>query len=52
MKDLIIFTILIVFSIFFGIAVLKTTIKKEKNTEYRLIEKIDPDYDRKYPKSF
>ena len=47
MKDLIIFTILIVFSIFFAIAVIKTTIKKEKKIEYRLIEEIDPDYDRK-----
>lgn len=47
MKDLIIFTILTVFFVFFGIAVVITTIKKEKKVEYRLIEEIDPDYDRK-----
>ncbi len=47
MKDLIIFTILTIFCVFFGIAVIKTTIKKEKKVEYRLIEEIDPDYDKK-----
>lgn len=47
MKDLIIFTILTIFCVFFGIAVIKTTIKKEKKIEYRLIEEIDPDYDKK-----
>ena len=47
MKDLIIFTILTIFCVFFGIAVIKTTIKKEKKIEYRLIEEIDPNYDKK-----
>jgi hypothetical protein len=50
-KDMIIFTILITFSILFGIMVIKTAVKKNENN-VRTIEYIDPDYDKKYPKSF
>jgi hypothetical protein len=50
-KDMMVFTILMTVSILFGIMVIKTAVKKNENN-VRTIEYIDPDYDKKYPKSF
>jgi len=50
-KEMAILTILISLTIFFGITVIKSTVKKNSK-ENRIIEQIDPDYDKKYPKSF
>ena len=51
LKEMAILTILMSLTIFFGITVIKNTVKKN-NKENRIIEQIDPDYDKKYPKSF
>jgi hypothetical protein len=48
-KEMAILTILISLTIFFGITVIKTTITKNVK-ENRIIEQIDPDYDKKYLK--
>jgi hypothetical protein len=50
-KDMMVFTILMTVSILFGIMVIKTAVKKNENNG-RIIEYIDPGYDKKYPKSF
>lgn len=50
-KEFLVFTILMTLTIFFGITVIKTTLKKNRQNE-RVIEYVDPDYDKKYPKSF
>ena len=49
-KEMAILTILMSLTIFFGITVIKSTVKKNSK-ENRIIEYIDPDYDKKYPKS-
>lgn len=49
-KEFIVFTILMSITIFFAVTVIKTTLKKNRY-EQRVIEQIDPDYDKKYPKS-
>jgi hypothetical protein len=48
-KEMAILTILISLTIFFGITVIKSKITKNVK-ENRIIEYIDPDYDKKYLK--
>jgi len=46
LKEFIVFTILMSITIFFAITVIKTTLKKDRDNK-RIIEQIDPDYDKK-----
>ena len=46
LKEFIVFTILMTFTIFFAVTVIKTTLKKDRDNK-RIIEQIDRDYDKK-----
>ena len=46
LKEFIVFTILMTFTIFFAVTVIKTKLNKDRNNK-RIIEQIDPDYDKK-----